>query len=471
MSILLTASNMIIGFISVPYVTRVLSVEGYGDVSFAQNIAMWLQSLCMFGVGTYGIRECAKVREDAEALATVVKELLIIVSVSSSMVLSCFALCIVFIPKMEDLAPLLWMFLVSTFILSYGVEWYFQAIEQYRYITVRSVAFKLISLILMLLLVTEPDDYLVYGGIVAFVQCGNNLLNFIRLNKMINLAEVGKVHPGRHLSRLSSFALLAVASSAYMSLDSVILGMVSPTNYQVGLYQLVGKLKNIAFQVLNAVLVVFIPRLSFYKSSRKEAQYKDLLKVGLQFTLASTITIGCLFLVLPGRIISVMASEKYLYAIPSLQVIGLVNLLSCLGYFISYCILIPCGREKLLTTANMVGLVVSLLANYSLDPLYGALGAAFSMMIAELAIVVISAWGAKDELLEVIDIPDLAKLIFSNLIASTVAFTMSKMMVGPGGLFTLILLVCSYILCMSISLLAMRHSLAASLSNRIMKWN
>ena len=62
MNTLLTASNMIVNLITVPYVTRVLSVEGYGNVTFAQSISTWLSALCLMGVGTYGIRECAKAR-------------------------------------------------------------------------------------------------------------------------------------------------------------------------------------------------------------------------------------------------------------------------------------------------------------------------------------------------------------------------------------------------------------------------
>ena len=83
MNTLLTASNMLISVITLPYVTRVLSVEGYGDVTFAQSLSTWLSALCLVGIPTYGIRECARVRDDPQALARTVKELLSIVSVFS----------------------------------------------------------------------------------------------------------------------------------------------------------------------------------------------------------------------------------------------------------------------------------------------------------------------------------------------------------------------------------------------------
>lgn len=58
---------------------------------------------------------------------------------------------------------LLWMFLISALLSSFGVEWYFQAVEQYEYITVRSVIFKLLSLIAILALIHSEKDWPLYG--------------------------------------------------------------------------------------------------------------------------------------------------------------------------------------------------------------------------------------------------------------------------------------------------------------------
>ena len=187
MNTILTASNMVIGTITIPYITRTLSVEGYGNVTFAQNISQWLSTICLVGIPAYGIRECARVRHDERQLASVVKELLIIITGCTSTVLGCFALTIVFVPRLRGLSVLMLMFLVSTLLLSYGVEWFFQAMEEYEYITIRSVVFKTLSFVAMLIFVRADGDYLIYGAITAFVTCGNNVLNLIRLGNMIDL--------------------------------------------------------------------------------------------------------------------------------------------------------------------------------------------------------------------------------------------------------------------------------------------
>ena len=264
MNTLLTASNMLVSLITIPYVTRILSVERLGDVSFAQSVSTWVSALCMVGINVYGVRECAKVRDDERELARVVRELLTIITITTAVSLAGYATAIVVVPSFAALAPLMWMFLVGTLMLSYGVEWFYQGIEQYSYITARSVVFKVAALVATILLVRRPEDYFIYGGILALVTCGNNLLNLLRLNKLVDIRRVRDVNIRRHVRPLVAFGAQSIAQAVYLSFDSTLLGILASGNYQVGLYQLATKLKAVMFQVLNAVLGVFIPRLSHH---------------------------------------------------------------------------------------------------------------------------------------------------------------------------------------------------------------
>ena len=264
MNILLTSSTMLLSVVTIPYVTRTLSVEGYGNVNFAQSISSWLSALCLVGVPSYAVRACARVRDDPVALARVVKEMLIIISLFTAIVLGAFGICIFFIPRLASLASLMWVFLVSTLILSYGVEWYFQAVEQYEYIAIRSIVFKVLAFIAIIAFVRNSEDWFFYGVILALGTCGNNLFNLVRLIREIPLTTKTKVNPWKHFKSLGSYAILSISSAIYMSFDSVILGMVSTNNIQVALYQLAAKIKGLCWSVVNSIVGVLIPRLSYY---------------------------------------------------------------------------------------------------------------------------------------------------------------------------------------------------------------
>lgn len=429
MNTLLTASSMLVTVITVPYVTRVLSVEGYGDVTFAQNVSQWLSAMCLIGVPTYGLRECARVRDDPREMARVVRELLVIITIFTAVVLAGFGVSILIVPRFRQIAALMWVFLVSTLLLSYGVEWFFQAIEQYKYITIRSMVFKMLSLVAMLVFVRGEDDYLAYGVILALVVCGNNVLNLARMLRMVSFSGLGPMRIGRHLKPLASYAALSIASSVYLAFDSILLGMLSPSNVQVGLYQLASKLKGICFSVINAIIGVLIPRLSYYAKNDPE-KYGALLRRGWGFLLNLCLGIALYLLVYAYPLVVLISSEKYADAVLPVRIIGLVNLLSCMSYFFGLCILSPLDQESKLARANLTGAPISLVCNLLLDGTFGATGAAISVCLAELVIFLMQLHDCWPVLREHIDASDVLRTFMSHIMAAAVAFATGMPLAG-----------------------------------------
>lgn len=80
----MTISAFIFPLITFPYVSRILLPEGTGKVSFAISIVSYFTILAQLGIPTYGIRVCAKVRDDYEKLTRTVQELFIINIVMSA---------------------------------------------------------------------------------------------------------------------------------------------------------------------------------------------------------------------------------------------------------------------------------------------------------------------------------------------------------------------------------------------------
>ena len=68
---------------------------------------------------------------------------------------------------------------------SMGMEWLYGALEEYRYITLRSLAFQLISIVLLLTLVKSKRDLFIYAWILCLSSVGSNLLNLIHARKFL----------------------------------------------------------------------------------------------------------------------------------------------------------------------------------------------------------------------------------------------------------------------------------------------
>ena len=138
MNAILTMSSFIFPLITFPYASRVLLPSGTGKVAFANSVITYFTMFAQLGIPTYGIRACAKSRDDKIQLSKIVHELLCI------NIITCFCMYIAFIvmlftvPRLNQDLSLFLIMGISIGLNAIGVEWLYKALEQYSYITIRS---------------------------------------------------------------------------------------------------------------------------------------------------------------------------------------------------------------------------------------------------------------------------------------------------------------------------------------------
>lgn len=212
MNMILTVSSFVFPLITFPYVSRVLLVEGNGYVSFATSVLTYFTMFASLGIPSYGIRACAQVRDDRKELSRVTQELFIINIITTIVVSIVFVITLFTVPQFKEQQTLLWINGASLILNAVGVNWFYSAMEQYSYITVRSIIFKIASIILMFIFVRQQKDYIIYGAITVFATSGSNLLNFVNLRKFIDLKPVGNYRFKRHLKPILYFFAASAAT-------------------------------------------------------------------------------------------------------------------------------------------------------------------------------------------------------------------------------------------------------------------
>ena len=184
MNAILTMSSFIFPLISFPYVSRILLPEGTGKVSFATSLIAYFTMFAQLGIPTYGVRACARVRDDREALSRTAQELLIINLVMTSLSYIALFLALLFIPRLWEERSLYLLVSLSVLFNTIGMEWLYKALEQYTYITVRSIVFKLVALVAMFALVSSREDYVIYGGITILASSASGIfLSLIHISE------------------------------------------------------------------------------------------------------------------------------------------------------------------------------------------------------------------------------------------------------------------------------------------------
>ncbi|HFI0405420.1 TPA: flippase [Streptococcus suis] len=417
MNFILTISNFIFPLITFPYVSRVLQAEGVGTINFATSIVTYFSMIGMLGIPTYGIRACAKVRDDKEKLDKTVMEIMLLNGLVMGLSLILLFICVMTIDKLYS-ERMLYLVLSSTLLFNVlGVDWLYRSLEKYSYITIRSILFKILSVILMFLLVKTSDDYVVYGAISVVAAVGSNLLNFINLRKMISWPNLKELEIFRHLKPTLTFFLLTVSTTIYLNVDTTMLGFIKGSG-EVGYYAAAVKVKQILVSVVTSLGAVLLPRLSYYYEQGNMEEFERLTQKALNFVFLISLPMVTYFILVSEQAILFLSGESFLPAVLPMQLIMPTVLFIGLSNLMGIQILVPTNREKLVVYSTIVGAVVDILVNIFAIPSLGASGAAIAGTIAECAVAVVQFYFLKDFILPIFKKIDFSKIVISLLVAT-----------------------------------------------------
>lgn len=388
LNIIKSLMGLLFPLITFPYSSRVIGPVGIGKVNFAASIISYFSIIASLGISTYAIREAAKLRDDKMALSKFSKEIFTINIITTLIAYVLFFTALFCIPKFNEYRILLCISSSTILFTTIGMDWLYNALEEYAYITIRSIAFQIVSIILLYTLVHTPEDYIIYGGITVFASVGSNILNFIHSRKYIFFRKIHTLALKKHLKPIFVFFGMSVAIKIYTALDTTMLGLLA-NDEQVGFYTAATKLNKMVLSVVTAIGAVMLPRLSYYIANRNKEDFTKLAYKGFDvlFLLSVPCTVGLLLISKPATLL--LSGEQYLPAIPVMQIMNPIVLIIGLSNYIGIQIFMPLGKEKWTLCSVLAGAITNFTANFILIPKYQALGAAVSTVIAESTVTLI----------------------------------------------------------------------------------
>ncbi len=391
MNAVLSMSGFIFPIITFPYISRVLKPEGTGTIKFAASIIAYFIMFSELGIPTYGIRACAKVRDDKEKLSRTVHELLVINLVTCLISYLVLALCLIFIPRLKEDRTLIIILSATVLLNAIGIEYLYKALEKYTYITVRSLGFKIIAVILMFILVTSKDDILIYGALTIFAASFSSVLNFINSRKIIKLTGGGEYNYKKHLKPVFIFFAMTCATTIYLNLDGVMLGFMA-SDADLGYYDAAIKFKMIMVSVVTSLGAVLLPRTSYYIENGELDEFRRLATKALAVVFIMAVPLMVFFIIFAKESILFISGYDYINAVPAMQVLMPTVLLIGLSNLIGIQILVPNGKEKLVLYSEIAGAVVDIVLNAMLIPHFKATGAAIGTLVAELVVLIVQLY-------------------------------------------------------------------------------
>ena len=375
-------SAVIFPLISFPYVSHVLLTEGVGKVNFGNSIISYFTLIASLGITTYAVRECAKVRQDAGKLSTTSSQLFSINILTTLVSYVLLALTLLFARPLKEYRLLI--VVQSTVILftTLGADWLNTAMEDFKFITLRTVFFQALSLVLMFLFVRKPEDYMLFAVISVVSSSGANIINMFYRRRYCRVRFVTKMDLRRHMPPILLMFSLALTQTIYVNSDVTILGLFHG-DHEVGLYSTAVKIYTIVNTTIASVAFVLMPKLSYWFAEKNYEEVNKLLHHGLNFILVLGLPCIVGLNAITVEIIQVMAGPEYLGAVPAMHVLTIALLMSFLGGFIGNLILLPSGREKICLRTSLVSAIANIVLNLIFIPMFGGVAAAATTATAE----------------------------------------------------------------------------------------
>ena len=381
-NIIKMCSSMVLPLITFPYVSRILQPANVGRVNFSETFVGYFSLIACLGISTYGIRECAAVRDNKEELERVSSEIF-----SLNVITTCLAYVLLLLTLILGNSSLLvyrtiiLIQISSILFVTLGADWINSAMEDFVYITIRTLIFQIITLCMIFAFVKKPDDYLIYAGISVFASIGANFVNIFYRKRLCRVRFTLNINVQKHLPPIMWLFAISAVQTIFNSADVTMLGLMKD-DYQVGLYTTAHKVTKIIGQLLASVGAVMIPQLSIAFSNNDFGRANGLLKKILLFNF--TIGLPCIvgILMMAEDIILVVGGPEFSQAAPVLRLLSLSVLFSLVGgNFLGNVVLIPMKKEKYYMFVCAITAIVNVILNACLIPQFAAVGASIATAV------------------------------------------------------------------------------------------
>lgn len=384
-----TGTQMLFPLISFPYVCRVIEAEGVGQVNFFQSIISYISLFTCLGIPMYAIREIARERNDVVKMNRTAVEILLLHSMLTLIGYVIVVVLCLTVPQIQVNIPLFLIQSLTLFFTAIGCEWFYQGIEDFKYITIRGLIIKTISLVLLFVFVKSKTDLLYYGCYIVFGVLGGNIFNFFRLRKYIHRENVifSELHLKRHIKPVLKVFFLTVVTSIYSQLNTLLLGFFKNA-LAVGYFAAATKVMQMLLQLSTCLGSVMMPRVSHLIAENKENEFNALIQKSYDFTLAIAlpIMVGLVFCA-PSLIIT-LCGVKFENSILASQIIAPIILMVAISNVWGIQVLFPKGKINIVTLCCGIGAIVDLILNLCLTTFFSYIGSSIAYLGAEVATVV-----------------------------------------------------------------------------------
>lgn len=385
-SSILTTSNFVFPLLIYPYITRVLGVSNIGLCDFVDSVINYFTIFSMMGIAIVGTREIARAKENPEELKKVFSSLFFLNLITTVVAEILLLVAYLLLPQLREYPVMMSLGAAKVLFNFLLINWFFQGMEDFRYVTVRTIIVKSLYVVSIFLFVREPDDYVIYYLLTAMMIAVNAVVNLVYSRRIVRISfkSIDLKLFAKPYFILGFYTFLC---SMYTTFNIAYLGFVTNTT-EVGYYSSATKLFNILLAFFTAFTTVALPRLSVYIGHGNFEEYRSLLKKSMTILASFSVPVIVFCEVCAPGIIRILAGSGFEGGILPMRIV--LPLVFIVGYEQVLIVqgLMPLKKDGPILINSCIGCIVGISLNILLISRFGAVGAAIVWLCSEVAVLI-----------------------------------------------------------------------------------
>lgn len=357
---ILSFVNLLIPVLVGSYIVKLLDIELYGAYNKVLSEFQVFLTFASFGIYTYGMREVSKIRDNSEKISILFTNLLVFSFITNFITILIYIIYSILVSSGITVTLYLLMIIQLVGNIFY-IEFVNEALENYKFITIKSVVVKIIYMLSLFLFVKNADDIIIYTVIVNLTALLNNVLSFLYAKKKIKF-NFKNISIKKYIIPLLTILIISNIELLYSQLDRIMLGKfvsdVSVTMYYIP-YYLIAMLTSIPYAIIN----VSIPRLTYVLENNGKKDYIIGLNKSISSLLFIVIPMCFGVIVLAEEAILLYASEKYIAMVPTLIIACLARIIISIESIMTNLVTYPNNKEKQLLKFSVIFGISNLIMN------------------------------------------------------------------------------------------------------------
>ena len=352
---ILTLSNYLFNFATIPYETRILGPEVYGIIGFASALMIYFRLVLDYGFILSATQRVAQNTNDRSILSRVLTDVLICKCMLG--VLCAFGLAVICYvsPVLREHAPLYFLYLIGVIINSFLPDFLYRGLQQMKTITYRTIAVKGFFTVMVFVFLKNKSQYYVIPFLSMLGSVGAVLWSYwdVSRNLGIKLQNMSVHSALRELKRSTPFFVSRIASTVYGAMNTMVLKVLYPMGEMIGFYSSADKVVSLARSGAAPIAD------SLYPYMLKNKDFK-MVKKAMKILMPLIIVAGGILWIFATPFCQFIFGEEYTETGKILRCLIPIMITVLPTYVMGFPVLSPLGLERYANLSNVVAACVQI---------------------------------------------------------------------------------------------------------------